>query len=53
MKKEIKGFVTIDRQEMTNEEKKQRLAKFFVLLHNWKQEELATSIDKEATNKNS
>lgn len=38
-KKEITGFVTIDKTPMTEDEQKKRIAQFFVLLYRWKLEE--------------
>ena len=36
MKKKLKVVVSIDRTPMTEEEKKIRIAQFFILLHKWK-----------------
>lgn len=44
IKKEITGFVTIDKTPMTEDERKKRIAQFFVLLYRWKLEEAVVRV---------
>lgn len=46
VKKEITGFVTIDKTPMTEDERKKRIAQFFVLLYRWKLEEAVVRVQK-------
>lgn len=39
MEKKINVVVTIDKTEMTEEEKIERLARYGILLHKWKQQD--------------
>ena len=50
MKKEITGFVTIAQDNISEEERKLRLARFAVLLSKWKAED--DSKNKKINNKN-